>query len=167
MYRLLFCSVALLGFSACSGVGDKVMQDFGLQERPADYEAGTDRASDELERVGKTEMARLNNDAREGEVVLRSENEAVGTYFRERKIYESYKVLDSFATTGRRGTGSDRGFSGYIEYTYEVYESLPAENRLLAERAPTTVSTGRRNTTVLRYEMNAAGRWNGSPGRER
>ena len=48
------------GLAGCGSTGSKVLQDFGVQERPEDYVSGADRVMTKLPDVAKVEIDRLN-----------------------------------------------------------------------------------------------------------
>ena len=55
-------------------VVDKVLQDFGLRERPEGYVSGADRVLERLSNVGAAEMKRMNLDGQHGDVKFYQEN---------------------------------------------------------------------------------------------
>jgi len=143
------------------GVANKVLVDFGVREAPEGYERGSDTVYNRLSDVGATELRRLNAENRHGTVKFEQEG-LRGAYFKELKVYEDFYPLDAVATTS--GTQRDRGFLGYIDYTYRVYQSARFESRVEAETATATIPTGDSGRETYRYRFNQGGFWNGSKG---
>jgi hypothetical protein len=164
---LAFALVAALFGAGCAtdndvGVMEKVKYDFGIGEKPEGYVSGTDRIMERLEDVAKAEMRRMNSSGRHGEVQFREENELEGSFYKETKVYESYLVLDARSLS--RSSQSDRGYVGFIEYTYEIYQGEHRPTRVEAAAQPASIKSGRRGREVLRYNFSASGTWDGSAG---
>ena len=65
---LVLFAIALCGCQTPEGgVTNKVLQDFGLQERPAGYKSASDRVYENLDGVAVSEMKRMNQAERKGE----------------------------------------------------------------------------------------------------
>jgi hypothetical protein len=119
---LLLAAFLLAGCSTGGhgSVMEKVKYDFGIGEAPEGYVSGTDQVYERLKSVGEMEMKRMNADTRLGEVKFR-EDGLHGTYFKQVKKYESAQALD--AQPMSRGVNSERGYYGYVEYRYQIYQS--------------------------------------------
>ncbi len=142
-------------------VADKVLGDFGLRERPEGYVSGTEKVMVELEKVGASEIKRLNAEQSKSNVKFQSDG-LRGMYYKEVKIYESYYPLD--ASSARRDSSGERGFHGYVEFTYRIYQSerRPTRTEALAESA--TIPTDETGREVYRYVFDGGGVWNGGRG---
>lgn len=157
--------VAILCVAAagCGSTGNKVLQDFGIQDRPEDYVSGADRVMVSMQDVGKVEMDRMNAVQRRGEVLYDNSDALRGAYYRRVKVYESYHPLDANAAT-RTSQNQPVSFVGYIEYDYQVYESSRAESKTAAATLPTDIPTDDRGREAYRYKFDSAGTWNGGKG---
>lgn len=142
-------------------VVDKVMSDFGLRERPEGYESGSDRVFAKLPDVAKTEIRRLNAEARRGQVKFEQEGMR-GMYYREVKVYEDYYPLDARALP--RTAQGERGYNGLIEYSYRVFQSARKPSRVEAESAPADIPTGDAGRETYRYRFTTTGNWDGARG---
>lgn len=149
--------------AGCGGAGDKVLQDFGIKDRPEGYVSGSDQVMARLPEVAKAEMNRMNIANRRGEIKFDNTDALRGRYYKEVKIYEDYHPLDANhtakTTQQRRG-----GYVGYIEYTYQMYESPRVSSKVEAEAELATIPTGTRGRETYRYRFNSAGVWDGSSG---
>lgn len=165
MLKRLMLLVACVALCSCQtpseGVANKVLADFGLKERPEGYVSGEDQVFKRLDEVGATELKRLNLRERHGEVKYEGEG-LQGKYYKEVKVYEGAHPLDvkSFAGT----MGRERGFHGYVEYNYQVYQSARKATRVEAEAVTADIPVGDRGSEVYRYEFGATGGWNGGEG---
>ena len=148
-----------------TGVMDKVLQDFGLQDRPEGYVSGSDRVFASLGSLARTELKRLNTENRRGEIKFddRGLGGFAGRYYREVKIYEKYYPLEAMPST-RVDAGRSRGFIGYVEYEYRIYQSARVSNRTLAAVEPANVATDIRGRETYRYRFNGGGTWMGGKG---
>lgn len=143
-------------------VAEKVKYDFGIGEKPEGYETATDRVMARLEDVGKAEMNRMNSEQRHGEVKFQQQNELQGQFYKETKRYESYLVLDARAVT--RSSQKDRGYVGFIEYTYQIYQGERRPTSAEAAAQPANIATTERGRETLRYNFGSSGNWDGAPG---
>ncbi len=143
-------------------VAEKVKYDFGIGEKPEGYVTATDKILERLDGVGKTELKRMNNSARHGEVLFQEEDELKGMFYKETKRYESYLVLDARSVT--RSSQEGRGYVGFIEYTYQVYQGERRSTRAEAAAQPADIRTDDRGREVLRYNFGPSGTWDGSEG---
>lgn len=157
---VLIVSVALAG---CSGTGNKVLQDFGLQDRPEGYVSGSDRVVERLADIGKTELNRLNLADRRGEIMYDDEDPLHGKYYKKLKVYERFYTLDA-NSTGRTAANDQRGYVGYIEYAYQMYEGPRKNTRAEAMAELADIPTGEDGRETYRYRFNSAGSWNGGKG---
>lgn len=165
MKHFAFVFGALIVAAGCAtpegGVANKVLADFGIGEHPEGYVSGSDKVYEQLSEVGASEMKRLNAENRLGEIKYEQEG-LRGTYFKEVKVYEDYYPLDAAATT--TGSMGERGFSGYIEYSYRVYQSPRMATRIEAESATATIPTDDEGREQFRYKFNTGGVWDGTAG---
>ncbi len=157
--------VALSAGCATDGnvsVAEKIKYDFGIGEKPEGYESATDKIMSRLDDVGKTEMKRMNSGVRHGEINFQENEELKGMFYKETKRYESYLVLDarSLSRSSQRG----RGYVGFVEYTYQVYQSERRTTRAAAAAQPANIRTDKRGREVLRYNFGPSGTWDGSSG---
>ncbi len=144
-------------------VVEKVLQDFGLQERPEGYVSGSDRVFAKLGSVARTELKRLNAENRHGEIKFDDTGGLVGWYYKEIKIYENYYPLEAMPS-GRIDANRTRGFIGYLEYEYRIYQSQRVANRTLAAAEPANVATDVRERETYRYRFSSGGAWSGAKG---
>lgn len=156
---------ALCVLAGCGGGGgsvpQKVLGDFGIVERPDEYQSQAEQVRQNLAQVGPMELRRLNQQARQGEIKFQEEG-LRGMYYKEVKVYEDYYPLDARAT--HNPSKRERGFDGFVEYTYQVYQSERRPSRTEAAAESATIPTGESGREVYRYRFNAGGIWNGSPG---
>lgn len=157
---LLFAAAAMAG---CGGAGNKVLQDFGIKDRPEGYVSGSDRVMARLPDVAKTEMSRMNAAGRRGEVKYDETDALHGKYYKEVKIYEDFHPLDA-NYTARTSSQSQISYVGYIEYTYQIYESPRVDSQVEAVAQLATIPTGEFGRETYRYRFNSSGVWNGSEG---
>lgn len=164
--RLALCVLMLalsIGLGACgTNVGQKVAYDFGLGPKPEGYVAPSERVMERLDAVGKAEMKRMNNEQRHGEVKYQDLGNLKGKYYKESKLYTGYQPLEVRALS--RGSQEQRGYIGYISYTYHVMQSERKTTRAEAAAATAKVRTGESGTETFRYTFNAGGYWDGSEG---
>jgi hypothetical protein len=155
----VFCSSCQ---SSEGGVVNKVMSDFGLKQKPEGYVSDSDKAMERLNAAGLMEMKRLNQLELKGTIKFQPAGELHGKYYKEVKVYESFYPTDAQAVS--RTSDMERGFYGYIEYAFRMYQSArkdtSAEASILTADVPTEV-TGRER---YRYMLNAGGEWNGGKG---
>lgn len=161
--RRLAAIILSAAAAGCGSTGGKVLQDFGIQERPEDYVSGADRVMVSMQDVGKVEMDRMNAAQRRGEVLFDDSDPLKGKYFRRVREYVSFHPLDANAAT-RTSQNQPVGFLGYIEYDYEVFESTRADTRTEASTLPADIPTGRRGRETYRYKFDSGGGWNGGRG---
>lgn len=143
-------------------VFNKVLVDFGLREKPEGYEYPSDRVFNRLAIVGEMEIKRMNLETRSGEVKFQSEGAFHGKYYKEVKRYEDFRPLEvkRVAKKARR----ERGFVGYIVYTYRLYQSPRKSNRTEAAAANPIFRTETTGRETYRYKFGAGGTWDGRPG---
>lgn len=159
-------TIACLFLAGCQtdpgiSVTDKVLADFGLREHPEGYVTGSDRVFQELDKVGATEMKRLNGLERHGEVKFDDQGRR-GQYYKEVKVYESYLPMDVSGTPG--GGTRDRGYSGIIQYKYRILrgEAKPTKAEAAAQSA--TIPYGDEGRENYRYSFSTSGVWDGATG---
>lgn len=167
MRNLLYLAIcmALLSAPGCQRspdqVVDKVLTDFGVREPDEDYVSASDKVLKRLDAVGETELKRLNQAERHGEVKFQQDG-IRGQYYKEVKVYESCFPLDAQAlNTGSRG---ERGYQGYIEYSYRIFQSARKATRAEAMAASADVPTQEEGREVYRYRFNSSGMWTGGEG---
>jgi len=164
--KKLFLVLLALGLAACQRgpdeVFDKVLVDFGLREKPEGYVSGADTVVDRLQAVGDTEMKRMNQEARHGEIKFQ-EDGLRGLYYKEVKVYERCYPLDAQPVSASSQTDS-RGYVGYIEYAYRVYQSPRKSNRAEATAESATISTDEQGRETYRYNFGPGGVWDGGKG---
>jgi len=149
--------------AGCAGAGSKVLQDFGIKDRPEGYESGADRVMARLDDVGKSELNRLNLSQRRGELRYDDTDELHGKYYKVAKKYERFYPVDA-NPTGRTSATGNRGFVGYVEYSYSYFEGPRKNTRVEAAAQIADIPTGDRGRETYRYRFNTAGVWNGAKG---
>ncbi|HOD50441.1 MAG TPA: hypothetical protein PLM14_09970 [Candidatus Hydrogenedentes bacterium] len=157
----LICTVTGCGTGGGSVI-EKVKYDFGIGEKPEGYVSTADIVMGRLSSVGQTELKRMNREGRHGEIQFQDEGGLKGKYFKRVKVYEDAVPLEAGAVS--RGATDDRGYLGYIEYTYQMYESARKNTRAEAEAESATVRTGETGREVYRYRFGATGVWDGGEG---
>ena len=92
---LMMACLLMVSCQTDSGVSvtDKVLSDFGLRERPEGYVTGSDRVFEELDKVGASEMKRLNGLERHGEVKFDEEAGAASSTRKPRFTNPSYPSM--------------------------------------------------------------------------
>jgi len=165
MKQLVEIVAVLVLVAGCSsdGGGNKVLQDFGLQERPEDYVSGTDEVLARLKDVGATELDRLNRDDRDGDILYDDTDELHGKYYKTVKIYDRFYTVDA-NSTGKNSFNDQRGYVGYIEYVYELHESPRKNSRAEAIAELATIPSGEDGRETYRYRFDSSGSWNGANG---
>ena len=163
MRRLMLFSVFVVLAGCSSNVGQTVMQDFGLQDRPDDYVSGEQRVMQNMRAVGVQEMKRLNTLNRRGEIIYEEGDNFQGKYFKQVKVYERAYAVDA-SPEGRRSNRTVTGFTGTIEYAYQYYEGRREANRTNAEAADAVIPTGRTGRDRFRYHFSTSGNWDGNAG---
>lgn len=166
MKRFIAIAVVLVmcgcGGGGGGGVVDKVMTDFGMRERPEGYTEPSDRVFDKLDEVGKAELSRMNQRNRHGEIKFQEEQGLGGVFYKEVKVYEDYRPLDAQRLS--RTSQRERGYVGYIDYSYRVYQSERRASRTEAQSLSANIPTGDRGRETYRYRFGAAGEWDGREG---
>lgn len=168
MRMLAIVSFPVLAFllPACAGssgsVVDKVLQDFGIRDRPEGYVSGADEVTARLPAVGEREMKRLNIASRRGEVKFEERGDLRGKFYKEVRRYERYYPID--AKPSGRGRGGTRGYVGRIEFSYRVYQSARKSTRAEAATLSAEISTSERGIETFQYQFNSSGVWNGVEG---
>lgn len=148
--------------SAPDGVFNKVMTDFGLKEKPEGYISGSDKVMEQLNTVGAAEMKRMNIAEQHGSTKSQKLSDIKWVYYKEVKVYESYHPYDAQAVTG--GSNDDRGFNGYIEYSYRLYQSERKDTTAAADAATADIPTDTVGRESYRYTFGSGGTWNGGKG---
>ncbi len=170
-FRTFSSCTWLLALLAAAGAGcartpgeiaEKVAYDFGIGERPEGYVSGSDRVMENLTQVAEVEMKRMNMAQRHGEVEFQDEGGLRGSYYKEVKTYESFYPLDARAVS--KSVDGDRGFIGYIEYTYRIYQSERKANRTEAAAESASIATPETGRDTFRYRFSSGGNWDGRPG---
>lgn len=147
-----------------SGVVDTVLQDFGIKDRPEGYQSGSDKVFGRLSEVGTSELKRLNAAGRHGVIKFDEGDGVRGKYYKEVKVYENFYPSDA----QRSGTGpvAERGYAGYIEYAYRIYQGRRCNNRTEAQAELSTIPTEERGRETLRYQFSSGGVWLGGDGQK-
>jgi hypothetical protein len=141
---------------------EKVKADFGLSAPPEGYVSGSDKIMDRLAQVGKVEMNRLNARAREGEVKFQEGQGLEGKYYKEVKVYEAARPVD--ASSVSRPAQSERGYVGYVDFSYRIYQSERRATRSEAAALDADVPTDARGRETYRYTFTSGGTWDGADG---
>ena len=166
MRTLIAAAILLLMVAGCAsspgGVGNKVLQDFGIRERSEDYVSGKDAVFARLDDVGKTEMKRLNLGERSGEVKFEEQGDLRGKYYKEIKVYQNHYPVDVDATGSTRTR--DRGYVARIEFSYRVYQGPRKSTRAAASAEVADIATSLRGRETYRYRFSARGTWDGVKG---
>jgi hypothetical protein len=156
------CVIAVACARTPGEVADKVLYDFGIGEKPEGHVSGAEKVMVQLENVGKAEMKRMNLKQRHGEVKFQQETGLTGKYYRELKKYEDAYPVDARPVT--RSSQGERGFVGYIDYRYRVYQSKRVATRVEAEAASADISTDVTGRETYRYNFSYGGTWDGAEG---
>ena len=157
---LLCVCVAMTGCQ--SRVMKKIKYDFGIGEKPEGYEVPSDRAKARLPSVAKTEMKRMNLEGRRGEIKFQQQASYKGKYYKEVKVYEKYTPLEVQAI--HHGSDTQRGYVGYISYTYRILQSERKSNKTQAGAAPATIRTTITGSETYRYRFGSSANWDGQAG---
>jgi hypothetical protein len=144
-------------------VVDKVLADFGVGERPEGYVSGSDTVEDRLRAVGQTELKRLNMENRDGTIEFQDAAGLQGKFYKQVKVYEKAFPVEATAVS-KSGPGGDRGYSGYIDYQYRIYESERRNTRTEAAALDANIRTDQTGRERLRYYFTPAGTWDGAEG---
>ncbi|MFO7973638.1 MAG: hypothetical protein R6V12_03285 [Candidatus Hydrogenedentota bacterium] len=162
-YLSVVLACVVVGCATDGGsVVEKVKYDFGIGEKPEGYVPISELVMKRLDSVGEMEMKRMNREARHGEIKFQDEGGLKGKFYKQVKVYENAIPLDASATS--RGSTEDRGYVGYIEYVYRMYESPRKSRRAEAEAEPATIRTGESGHEVYRYRFGPTGVWDGGEG---
>jgi hypothetical protein len=161
---VLLCVCA--GLSACrstpSEVVQKVKYDFGIGEKPEGYVEPSEKVMARLESVGQSEMKRMNTEHRLGEVKFQQDSALEGKYYKEVKVYENFHPLEVNPVS--RGSHGERGYVGFIAYSYRLYQSERFSNRTEAAAASATIGTTETGRETFRYSFSSSGTWTGGEG---
>ncbi len=142
-------------------VFDKVLTDFGVREPGEEYASASDKVFQRLDAVGETELKRMNQAERHGEVKFQEEG-IRGQYYKEVKVYESHFPLEAqVLNTSSQG---ERGYQGYIEYSYRMYQSARKPTRAEAMATTADIPTQEEGREIYRYRFNSSGVWDGGEG---
>lgn len=159
---VLVLAIAGCGGGSSGGVVDKVMTDFGLREAPEGQAQPSDRVFAKLDGIGQSEMARMNGRGRHGEIKFQEEEGLGGVFYKEVRVYEDYRPLDAQRLS--RTSQRERGYVGYIDYTYRIYQSERRNTRNEAQALSADIPVGDRERETYRYYFGASGEWNGGEG---
>lgn len=140
----------------------KIKYDFGIGEKPEGYVSMSDRVMQQLDTVAQTEMKRMNVQNRQGEIKFQEESGLQGAYYKETKRYEKAHPVEARAVS--RGSTGERGFIGYVDYDYRVFQSARKPNRTEAAAAEADIPTDIRGRDTYRYNFGAGGLWDRQPG---
>ena len=163
MWRWTLVGLCVLA-AGCGSTGEKVLQDFGIKERPEGYQSGADKVMAKLPDVGKTEIDRMNAASRRGQVLYeKGKNGIEGAYYKRTKVYEGAHPLDA-TPASKTSQNTALSFVGYIEYSFEYYESPRKQTRVEAENAVSDIPSGERGDETYRYRFDAGSNWNGMKG---
>lgn len=162
MRKSMAVVVVAAAFAGCAA-SDKVLQDFGIKDRPEGYVSGSDKVMARLPDIARTEMDRLNREYDTGVIKFDAEDPLHGRYYKEVRRYEEFRPLDANATT-RSTADTQGGYVGYIEYEYQYYESPRAESRQEARGQLASIPTGRTERETYRYRFGLGGTWDGRAG---
>ena len=138
------------------------MVDFGLKEKPEGYQSQADVVMSRLGAVGQGEMKRMNAAGRRGEIRFQDEGGLQGKYYKEVKVYESCQAVD--AQPYSAGAAGDRGYFGYVDYMYRIYQSERTANKAEAESKTADIRTDKSGHETLKYRFGAGGVWDGHEG---
>ena len=163
MKKPLYVLMVMVLMAGCGGTGNKVLQDFGIQDRPDDYVSGSDKVVARLNDVGKSELKRLNLLDRRGEILYDNSDALRGKYYKQLKVYERFYPIEA-NSTGRTAGNDERGYVGYIEYVYQMYEGPRKNTRAEAMAELADIPTGDDGRETYRYRFNSAGTWSGGKG---
>jgi len=152
--------------AACQTTPDevvgKVLQDFGLRDRPEGYVSGSDRVLERLGDVAAAEMQRMNLDGQHGDVKFHQENEFRGKYYKEVKVYEGFFPTDAKPIS--RSVDDTRSYHGYIQYEYRIFQGPRKDSRTEAAAETATIPTDQTGRETYRYTFTGSGEWNGGKG---
>lgn len=166
MKKILGIALLVVVCGCQSGPTDviqKVKYDFGIGEKPEGYVSGTDRVMENLRKVGEIELKRMNMEGRHGEVKFESGDGGLsGKYFKEVREYDNFYPLDAQPVS--KAAHGDRGYMGYIEYSYRVYQSPRFSNRTEAAAASASIPTNMQGRDVYKYRFNSGGYWDQAEG---
>ncbi|HIJ64364.1 MAG TPA: hypothetical protein HPP77_00325 [Candidatus Hydrogenedentes bacterium] len=158
--------VMCLGLWACQRtpgeVVEKVLVDWGVKEEPEGYVTGSDRVFERLREVGRSEMRRMNYEARHGEVKFQEDAGIGGKFYKEVKVYEDCRPVDVRARA--KSSKSERGYVGFIDYTYRIYQSARKSSRTEAEAETADTLTDIAGRDTYRYHFTGGGQWDGGEG---
>jgi hypothetical protein len=150
--------------AGCGSTGEKVLQDFGIKDRPEDYQSGADKVMGNLDNVGKVEMDRMNTASRRGQILYdKGDGLTTGAYYKRTKVYENYHPLDA-AASSKTNRNDPLSFVGYIEYNFRYYESPRKPTRVEAEAQNADIPSGNEGSETYRYRFDAGGNWTGGKG---
>ncbi|HIA48950.1 MAG TPA: hypothetical protein EYN96_13500 [Candidatus Hydrogenedentes bacterium] len=160
-----FCiAITSIFFVGCGGgVGNTILQDFGIRDRPEDYVSGADRVMESMRAVGATEIKRLNSANRHGEIRYDGSDALRGKFYKEVRVYTKSYPLDA-QPIGRQGNRKETGFRGLIEYAYVLNESARFANRTEAAAANADIPGRAVARERYRYRFTSGGAWDGGKG---
>ena len=159
------CMPALCSCQRSPGqVVDKVLVDFGLREKPEGYDSAADKVFGRLAGVGEAEMKRMNLEGRHGQVKFQEQSNLKGKYYGEVKTYEAFYPLETQPVAKSEDKG--RGYVGYIEFAYRMYQSERKNTRAEAAAESACVATDETGRETYRYTFGASGQWDGRKGQK-
>ena len=160
------CGASCLALCSCQRgpgqVANKVMADFGLKSKPEGYVSAGDKVFERLNTVGEAELKRLNQAEQKGTVKFQQQSELKGKYYKEMKVYEGWYPIEVQAVSSPGE--SQRGFLGYVEYSYRFYQSERANTPTEASAKSPDIATDTTGREKYRYTFNQGGEWNGAKG---
>ena len=162
MWRRMIVGLCVIA-AGCGSTGEKVLQDFGIKDRPEDYVSGADRVMAKLPDVAKVEIDRLNAAQRRGQILYDKGDGLDGAYYKRTKVYESSRPLDANAAS-RTSQNTPVSFVGYIEYSFRYYESSRRPTRVEAESELANIPSSERGSETYRYRFDGGGNWTGGRG---
>ncbi len=149
--------------AGCGSTGEKVLQDFGIKDRPEDYQSGADKVMANLSDVAKVELDRMNMAARRGQILYDKGKGLDGAYYKRTKVYDNSRPLDANAAT-RTNQNNPVTYVGYIEFSFEYYESARKQTRVEAESEIADIPSRDRGSETYRYRFDSGANWTGGKG---
>ena len=160
---VLVLTVALSGCQRTPGqVVNKVLTDFGVRKAPEEQTEVDSARLQKLAVVGEQELARLNQESRRGDVKCDTSDKMRALYYKEAKVYENFYPVDY--TDVMSQDEEKRGFQGYIDFEYRMYQSERFPTRAEAAMANATVPSDQGGRERYRYSFTQGGEWNGRKG---
>jgi len=182
--RTRMLTVVLAGWTAvlsagCHSAGrvtNQVLEDFGLRRRSAEDEPSVEvKIRQRMNEIAVREMRRLTNSPESSRIVfvpIPNHPLGTGTYYKERRVYDRYYILD--VTKRRRsGQGSPmpdrRGaadtYTVTVDYRCRVYRTHELATHDAARAGRATVLSEQMGYEQYKYTFDSHGEWDGKPGR--